>query len=181
MSHFRPRQHNLFQSTPPVRGATELAAAAAIITTISIHAPRAGGDIKVRPPIKGGYYFNPRPPCGGRLIRGYAVRRERGISIHAPRAGGDFMDAVDRGEIPEISIHAPRAGGDSCYTAGLYNPAHFNPRPPCGGRPQTMGGMSPAMKISIHAPRAGGDEYDAGAVKHHARISIHAPRAGGDC
>ena len=35
---------DIFQSTPPVRGATELAAAAAIITTISIHAPRAGSD-----------------------------------------------------------------------------------------------------------------------------------------
>ena len=34
----------IFQSTLPVRGATELAAAAAIITTISIHAPRAGSD-----------------------------------------------------------------------------------------------------------------------------------------
>ena len=66
MSHFRPRQHNLFQSTPPVRGATELAAAAAIITTISIHAPRAGGDADV-------VYDEARTV----------------ISIHAPRAGGD--------------------------------------------------------------------------------------------
>ena len=90
MSHFRPRQHNLFQSTPPVRGATELAAAAAIITTISIHAPRAGGDDKD-------------------LLKALVAK----ISIHAPRAGGDRVRNVLALRIDIISIHAPRAGGDA--------------------------------------------------------------------
>ena len=73
-----------FQSTPPARGATAGAAGEPPgVSTISIHAPREGGDVCV---------------CV--------------ISIHAPREGGDLdffgtiLDFV-------ISIHAPREGGDA--------------------------------------------------------------------
>ena len=34
---------------------------------ISIHAPREGGDVRVLDYIGVRYYFNPRPPRGGRL------------------------------------------------------------------------------------------------------------------
>ena len=34
--------------------------------TISIHAPREGGDNTYDDIAKYGYYFNPRPPRGGR-------------------------------------------------------------------------------------------------------------------
>ena len=60
-----------FQSTPPVRGATWCKARNCDVTGISIHAPRAGGDLPVVPPAEG-------------LI----------ISIHAPRAGGDWTSAL---------------------------------------------------------------------------------------
>ena len=102
---------------------------------ISIHAPRAGGDslrapilrrlssyFNPRPPCGGRLScvlspfsmpldFNPRPPCGGRPLRRRAERSERIISIHAPRAGGDDLHR-QRPRRGEISIHAPRAGGD---------------------------------------------------------------------
>ena len=58
--------HMLFQSTPPVRGATFLGHLQSAGTEISIHAPREGGDIQ--------------KPDNMRLA---------GISIHAPREGGD--------------------------------------------------------------------------------------------
>ena len=55
-----------FQSTPPVRGATKNIMEIAILASISIHAPRAGGDplrlLGPPPP----HHFNPRHPCGGR-------------------------------------------------------------------------------------------------------------------
>ena len=58
----------IFQSTPPVRGATWGCLESLGYAGISIHAPRAGGD-------------GPRLQCphGG------------DISIHAPRAGGDLI------------------------------------------------------------------------------------------
>ena len=81
----------IFQSTPPVRGATEAPAIEASKTYISIHAPRAGSDII--------------------SIDNIGDRR---ISIHAPRAGSDLMNVCD--EIDgSISIHAPRAGSDGGY------------------------------------------------------------------
>ena len=101
----------LFQSTPPVRGATTRSRRGVQPPEdISIHAPRAGGDadtpsglfcavISIHAPRAGGDCF-PRP----RVV-------QVGISIHAPRAGGDSCYPVRRGRFP-ISIHAPRAGGD---------------------------------------------------------------------
>ncbi len=79
------------------------------------------------------------------------------ISIHAPRAGSDEIVGLIV-TVGMISIHAPRAGSDSCYTAGLYNPAHFNPRSPCGERHDRDRHSGSRDAISIHAPRAGGDD-----------------------
>ena len=167
-----------FQSTPPVRGATGSASRWQVNADISIHAPRAGGDLKAITPT-----LNAR------------------ISIHAPRAGGDeFPMAVTKMRF--ISIHAPRAGGDSLLTAYSSFRTYFNPRPPCGGRlrrKETAEGgeqfqSTPPVRgathfpstsdrhpaISIHAPRAGGDRRGRLRLQQPPVISIHAPRAGGD-
>ena len=100
-----------FQSTHPVRGATQDGTATAYAMTISIHAPREGCDSPLR-----------------------AAELIAQISIHAPREGCDLFDAIDEnGEIGfqsthpvrgatrlfailrlrrGISIHAPREGCD---------------------------------------------------------------------
>ena len=64
-------QTAIFQSTPPVRGATHSRRLLPVMEGISIHAPRAGGD-----PIHA-----PDPAIGA-------------ISIHAPRAGGDLEETT---------------------------------------------------------------------------------------
>ena len=56
----------VFQSTPPARGATLKSDVLDDAVTISIHAPREGGD-------------NAQ----------YVLQWRRNISIHAPREGGD--------------------------------------------------------------------------------------------
>ena len=83
-----------FQSTRPLRGATQAAVDYSSSHSISIHAPLAGRD---------------------QCDRGY--RRYAGISIHAPLAGRDsstWPHARPRpvGAVPGISIHAPLAGRD---------------------------------------------------------------------
>ena len=56
----------LFQSTPPARGATEIVLYYWQKESISIHAPREGGDCRDGfAPILN-LDFNPRPPRGGR-------------------------------------------------------------------------------------------------------------------
>ena len=83
------------------------------VFSISIHAPREGGDH-----FKSSYFmankdFNPRPPRGGRL--GYSVFFfwALSISIHAPREGGDVIRFIILITLNLISIHAPREGGDT--------------------------------------------------------------------
>ena len=56
-------------------------------------------------------HFNPRPPCGGRLIWVTRPLQTLQISIHVLRVEDD------------------RPGPDESSTEG-----NFNPRPPCGGR-----------------------------------------------
>ena len=81
-----------FNPRPPCGGRQVARRAHTRIINISIHAPRAGGDLRRRlmsnmakafqstPPVRGAtisgrrmlpldFYFNPRPPCGGRLQR----------------------------------------------------------------------------------------------------------------
>ncbi|QTA93757.1 Uncharacterized protein dnm_098630 [Desulfonema magnum] len=162
----------MFQSTPPVRGATISASGAR-------RSPRR---------------FNPRPPCGERHqifkqfltfvlfqstppVRGAtdisrAFPPELPVSIHAPRAGSDPSQFGDI----DVSIHAPRAGSDTpryavflvmfqstppvrgatLYSVAAKPPSSFNPRPPCGERRGNCH-FDTVDTVSIHAPRAGSD------------------------
>ena len=124
--------------------------------SISIHAPRAGRDyIDLTTNKKEDQHFNPRAPCGARLLcigRGDRVdgfqstRPVRGatdcnnfvtceldISIHAPRAGRDGAFLAPP-YVRIISIHAPRAGRDPFQVFVDPVEVYFNPRAPCGAR-----------------------------------------------
>ncbi len=128
------------------------------LSSISIHAPRAGSDTRhkyvhnITP-----FYFNPRSPCGERLISPH----KKTIALH-------------------ISIHAPRAGSDTA-------PKHFmicmhlfqSTLPVRGATKGFSSGFQIDCRISIHAPRAGSDLSTA-LMFVWPCISIHAPRAGSD-
>ena len=59
-----------------------------------------------------------------------------------------------------ISIHAPRVGRDrlAWYKAD-FTLKDFNPRAPCGARPEAKDTLVAAINISIHAPRVGRDGH----------------------
>ena len=89
------RRRVIFQSTLPLRGATAARAAQRYAEHISIHAPLAGSDLaKVLWMVIAGY-FNPRSPCGERLVRKSLRRVSDRISIHAPLAGSDQSKLTD--------------------------------------------------------------------------------------
>ena len=148
--------YQIFQSTPPARGATAGPICRVLgVSIISIHAPREGGDtvsrtqlpkpfwISIHAPREGGDLSStvvPRPttisihaPREGGDCGTVAGAGPAGISIHAPREGGDLV--IDQvGHRPDISIHAPREGGDRGHAYGADGWTYFNPRPPRGGR-----------------------------------------------
>ena len=78
-----------FQSTRPVRGATSAKRLVPDYISISIHAPRAGRDHAASPISGRARHFNPRAPCGARLLHSIPRFGDFCISIHAPRAGRD--------------------------------------------------------------------------------------------
>ena len=79
--------------------------------SISIHAPRAGGDWPVAGRTAGGADFNPRPPCGG---------RHRGL--------------VNASDFRTFQSTPPVRGATRRSGLEMSKRKHFNPRPPCGGR-----------------------------------------------
>ena len=116
------RADHTFQSTLPMRGATERDLASWRDRGISIHAPHAGSDLRRQLRRRLRPYFNPRSPCGERL-----EHREL-----------DDDDVV-------ISIHAPHAGSDTHAAVSHDSMVDFNPRSPCGERLP----MPPAFTVEL--------------------------------
>ena len=144
-----------FQSTPPMRGATNHTCTSFYDMFISIHAPHAGSDFCYRLRVAQDRDFNPRPPCGERRI---TASLTLGWRYFNPR---------------------PPCGERLYRVIYILHYCDFNPRPPCGerhGKNKSFGGeeqfqSTPPMRgatyiknpddalidISIHAPHAGSD------------------------
>ena len=193
---------DIFQSTPPARGATATARGfSRTNTVISIHAPREGGDGVLQDLLLSIQGFQSTPPARGATFSSIASAFFLTLFQSTPPARGATRGNQLRFQISVISIHAPREGGDVGLIIKKKVIRYFNPRPPRGGRlahrgagdgptafqstPPARGATPPdtvsavSGGISIHAPREGGDIIPriAWYVK---RISIHAPREGGD-
>ena len=103
-----------FQPTRPLRGATDI-------------------RLDIRLPQK---QFQPtRPLRGATTSFVMSTTISRAISTHAPLAGRDGVVA-HIAESPAISTHAPLAGRDAAASSLLPFFFDFNPRAPCGARPE---------------------------------------------
>ena len=166
-----------FQSAPPAKGATATLFLDFFLSTVSIRAPREGGDSGPRAGESSPGSFNPRPPRRGRPHQRWVVRMMGAVSIRAPREGGDSPSQRGR-HGPLVSIRAPREGGDQLAEVADGPASCFNPRPPRRGR--RVWEIIPAfLEVSIRAPREGGDlreQFEA----LSSEVSIRAPREGGD-
>ena len=101
--------------------------------TISIHAPREGGDETMTDEHQVSQYFNPRPPRGGRRRKIDNARKGPMISIHAPREGGDVNFGIEKKVYYYFNPRPPR-GGRLPAAVPAQADVDFNPRPPRGGR-----------------------------------------------
>ena len=151
--HFNPR--------PPCGGRHPYPALVFDFFLISTHALLAEGDQADNALNRLHTHFNPRPPCGGRPELGEAIARGVCISTHALLAEGDGGVSTRRANAPLFQptpslrratyslLSLSRAVGfqptPSLRRATPQRPRrcsrvlHFNPRPPCGGRPTAAG------------------------------------------
>ena len=118
-----------FQSTPPVKAATQEAVVDAGLYEISIHAAREGGDAMFTLSVAAGFLFQSTPPVKAATPSRSRNLSSNGISIHAAREGGDEV----YGELyypDKISIHAAREGGDDRRTVVIITCIEFQSTPP---------------------------------------------------
>ena len=124
-----------FQSTLPVRGATE--AREKICTAYKLFQstlPVRGATSPRRKPVATIKHFNPRSPCGERHLQRGRLPHAGGISIHAPRAGSDRIQIADSDFHADFNPRSP-CGERPAATPPRLSSAYFNPRSPCGERP----------------------------------------------
>ena len=194
---------DLFQSTPPARGATARFTSLRTYPVISIHAPREGGDdppgvpavgadISIHAPREGGDgaaakgypemdYFNPRPPRGGRLQLVQQRANIGIISIHAPREGGDCVDCCYWWrEGDEFQSTPPARGGTRIIQRAIFQQP-FQSTPPARGA--TSRGCFSGFCRGYFNPRPPARGATLNGISIYGCkliISIHAPREGGD-
>ena len=86
---------------------------------------------------------------------------------------------IDRDNKRYISIHAPRVGCDPPWLVRQLHGWYFNPRTPCGVRPDAPAGVAKCKRFQSTHPVWGATPSRAG-NRLLWSISIHAPRVGCD-
>ena len=173
------------------------------ITSISIHAPREGGDFDTALKAIQPWIFQSTPPARGATENPGEPLTLLKISIHAPREGGDVSGIKAMASAIKISIHAPREGGDVSVAACWTYTAAFQSTPPARGAtvengmlvvryykfqstPPARGATRMSRIVRWAAsqfqstPPARGATHVAPVRVLYRQISIHAPREGGD-
>ena len=125
--------------------------------SISIHAPRAGSDLRARPPAPDAGNFNPCSPCGERQIPHVFHGTHPRFQSMLPVRGATVI-CFSRVLCFFISIHAPRAGSDPRPFEASAPAQKFQSMLPVRGATDRGRSFFLILNISIHAPRAGSDK-----------------------
>ena len=105
-----------------------------ILRRISIHVLRAEDDQALVYSFAPGRHFNPRPPCGGRRHQQFSWIPS--FQFQSTSSVRRTTSQIDQAFITKlISIHVLRAEDDLSARNSARSLSNFNPRPPCGGRP----------------------------------------------
>ncbi len=192
-----------FQSTHPIRDATNVMVHESVKASVSIHAPHPGCDTieeAARARKAGVSIHAPHTGCDTYLP---PVLAFVGVSIHAPHTGCDevwpgywtyidefqfthpIRDATPIRQPPRrrinVSIHAPHTGCDGKPPRGGGVGRSFNPRTPYGMRPppEKISGDPHYWFQSTH-PIRDATSRDLAALSSGLSVSIHAPHTGCD-
>mgnify|MGYP007102225726 CR=1 FL=1 len=108
------RISRVFQSTLPVRGATQAGYYGILYTYISIHAPREGSDWRTTPPHLSPFTFQSTLPVRGATFTIPLKPVTKKFQSTLPVRGATTTLTQSFPGI-WISIHAPREGSDDLY------------------------------------------------------------------
>ena len=108
-SHTVTEAGSIFQSTLPLRGATEVPAVCGVGDFISIHTPLAGSDADC-PDHAMAILFQSTLPLRGATNNLWYCQRLPYISIHTPLAGSDIYREGHRAELNEFQSTLPLRG-----------------------------------------------------------------------
>ena len=145
---------NAFQSTRPMRGATNDWGTGSFDWEISIHAPHAGRDgSDTEAPASLFRFQSTRPMRGatGLFILIWAsvifqsTRPMRGATLRLRQHGGK----------PIFQSTRPMRGATAMRTHGMTCGANFNPRAPCGARPRLSAAFIRHSKFQSTRPMRG--------------------------
>ncbi len=146
-----------FQSTLPLRGATQRHSIGQIADQFQSTLPLRGATFPVHSKRRTGKYFNPRSPYGERPdLQNHWVYRNPDFNPRSPY--GERHQVRNSGRPPDqISIHAPLTGSDCREGLSAAAAPVFQSTLPLRGA--TLGNKSgkDSNLISIHAPLTGSD------------------------
>ena len=173
---FRDKRIKLFQSAPPVRGATAFHSRPHLPAHRFNPRPPCGERQRHTAVQSGPTCFNPRPPCGERLVASPVSSASSSFNPRPPC--GERRKAIRARSGNPCFNPRPPCGErplDACVCLGACG---FNPRPPCGERLCTVGALARSPFQSA-PPVRGATPYLALYAEDQS-VSIRAPRAGSD-
>ena len=100
---------------------------------ISIHAPREGGDVRWQTSSTSRFLFQSTPPARGATYVGKHHQPADFYFNPRPPRGGRPNSQLDADMFANFNPRPPRGGRRPAHTLSK-NYKHFNPRPPRGGR-----------------------------------------------
>ena len=101
--------------------------------------------------------FNPRAPCGARPTCSLYMISTSLFQSTRPLRGATPHSPASRSVSCRFQSTRPLRGATDCEVRVRRAASNFNPRAPCGARPQRADAVCKVAGISIHAPLAGRD------------------------
>ena len=167
-----------FQPTRPLRGATVAKHTNNLDEKISTHAPLAGRDFAVSTFVLTLLYFNPRAPCGARLVNDFDVDSDTLFQPTRPLRGATSL-STSMTKLSTFQPTRPLRGATNRTYAPFEYVRYFNPRAPCGARPITANTRERNIRFQPTRPLRGAT-FDRNGYLLGIEISTHAPLAGRD-
>ena len=153
----RRARRGLFQSTRPLRGATDFSPMLFRMAPISIHAPLAGRDTPNTGDPEHHVQFQSTRPLRGATFPYWARHRAFNTFQSTRPLRGATIATTRTAARLNISIHAPLAGRDIVLISAFLMLSQISIHAPLAGRDQLARLFTPEQMISIHAPLAGRD------------------------